>query len=591
VRSRHLVIFAVLLGVSAGAAMAEPSVSGTETQALVQRMVLERAASIAALQRVADEREEQLFADLAAKDRKLRAEQKAKKAAQADLAQVAAALAGVTAERQKLVDEIAARDRRFGADLEEYQNQIASIANSPDPRKREALKRYAEGDRVEAFDDLVSIQDELDRANDKASAAGWSELGALALDLKDRGEKDTNAAIAIFEKAQKKDPEHAWGWVELGRLYREAGRLADARPAAEQALAQARDEWDRSVALDELGDVLVLLGDLLGARSRYESSLKIAEALAASSPDSTEVKRDLSVSQVKVGDALVSSWDLKGARARYESGLKIREALAASNPTSAEAQRDVSESLGRVGDVLEASGDLAGARARYESSVKIDEGLAASNPSSVEAQRDVSTSLLRLGDVLAESGDLPGAQSRIEAGLKTLESLAASNPGSAEAQRDVSAGLGKLGAVLLLSEDLPGARARYESSLKIREALAASNPSSAEAQRDVSVSLSDLGDVLEASGDLAGARVRYESSLKINEGLAASNPESAEAQRDLIEDHTRLAELPGGEGHWKEALRIALALQSQGRLSPADEEMLADLRERVAETEHPKEPQ
>src|SRR5215813_9869588 len=123
VRSRHLVIFAALLGVSAGAVSAAPSVAGTETQALVQRLVLERAATVASLQRAADEREEQLFADLAAQDRKLRAEQKA---AQADLAEVTAALAGVTAERQKLVDEIAARDRRFAADLGEYRTQIAS---------------------------------------------------------------------------------------------------------------------------------------------------------------------------------------------------------------------------------------------------------------------------------------------------------------------------------------------------------------------------------------------------------------------------------------------------------------------------------
>jgi tetratricopeptide (TPR) repeat protein len=141
----------------------------------------------------------------------------------------------------------------------------------------------------------------------------------VARDLKDRGEKDTNAVIAVFEKAQKKDPEDAWGWIQLRRLYQEAGRLADARPAAEQALAQAKNERERSVALNELGEVLMSLGDLSGARSRYESSLKIAEGLVGSNPSSGEAQQDVSLSLYRLGDVLVMSGDLSGARSRYES--------------------------------------------------------------------------------------------------------------------------------------------------------------------------------------------------------------------------------------------------------------------------------
>ncbi len=77
-----------------------------ENRALVQRLVLDRAAAVASVQRIADEREEQLFAELAAKDRRLRAEQRTRKGAQTELAQV-------TEERLRLVDEIAARNRQF----------------------------------------------------------------------------------------------------------------------------------------------------------------------------------------------------------------------------------------------------------------------------------------------------------------------------------------------------------------------------------------------------------------------------------------------------------------------------------------------
>src|SRR6476660_1717827 len=135
--------------------------SQAEKRELVQRLVLERAAAIAKLQRIADEREEQLFAELAAKDHSLRSERRSRAAIQAELSQV-------TADRQRLVDQIAARNRQFAADIAEYRRQVASIADSPDPRKREALKRYAEGDRAGGFDALVAIQ----KAETKAVAAG-----------------------------------------------------------------------------------------------------------------------------------------------------------------------------------------------------------------------------------------------------------------------------------------------------------------------------------------------------------------------------------------------------------------------------------
>src|SRR6266545_4973490 len=419
-----ILIASSILPASAQGAIPSPD-AATETRALVQRLVLDRAAAVASVQRIADEREEQLFADLAAKDRRLRAEQRTRKEAQAELAEV-------TAERQRLVDEIAARDRQFAAEIEEYRRQVASIADSPDPRKREALKRYAEGDRAGGFDALVAIQ----KAEAKGVAAGWREIAAIAQDRKDRGEMETAEVIPLYETAQNLDAGYAWGWFELRRLYQEAGRLPDARRAAEQALMHAQNDWDRAAAEMGFGDVLVISGDLAGARARFEGSLKIHERLAAANP-SGEAQRDLSVSLESLGNVLVSSSDQAGARARFEESLKIAERLAAANPSSAEAQRDLSISLEELGGVLVSSGDWAEARTRLEASLKIRERLAAANPSSAEAQRDLSVSLYRLGNVLFASGDLPGARARFEESLEIAERLAKSNPSSAEAQRDL----------------------------------------------------------------------------------------------------------------------------------------------------------
>jgi tetratricopeptide (TPR) repeat protein len=404
---------------------ASPSDPGAETRALVQRLVLDRAAAVASVQRIADEREEQLFAELAAKDRRLRTEQRTRKEAQAELA-------AVTVERQRLVDEIAARDFQFAAEIGEYRRQVASIAESPDPRKREALKRYAEGDRAGGFEALVAIQ----KAETKAVAAGWRGIAILAKDRKDRGEMGTAEVISFYETAQNLDADDAQGWIELQQLYQEAGRLPDARRAAEQALAHAQNDSDRAAAEDGLGDVLVASGDRAGARSRFEKSLEIRERLAAANPDRA-TQREVSVSLNRLGDVLVESGDFAGARARFEASVKIRERLAAARPDSDGAQRDLGVSLDDLGRVLTLLHDRPGARVQFEKSLKITERLAAARPGSTDAQRELSVSLERVGTMLLSAGDRAAGIARLEEALKIRERLAASNPDSARAQREL----------------------------------------------------------------------------------------------------------------------------------------------------------
>lgn len=572
-------------------AQAAQSDIAAQNRALVQRLVLDRAAAIATAQRLADEREEKLFAELTAKDRQLRSERRALEAAQAELAQVAAErqrlvdeIAEVTAERQGLVDEIAARDRQFAAEIAEYRRQVASIASSPDPRKRAALERYAEGDRAGAFEALVAIQE----AETKAVAAGWREIAALAADRKDRGEMETAQVIQVHERAQSLDAGYAWGWIELRRLYHEAGRLPDARRAAEQALVYARNPHARAAAESALGDVLVASGDLAAARGRFEESFLILQRLAEANPNSAQVQRDLGVSLNKLGDVLVKSGELAAARALFEESLLILQQPAEANPNSAQAQRDLSLSLNRLGGVLVASDELTAAQVQFEASLLIRQRLVEANPNSAQAQRDLSLSLEGLGNVLMKLNDLTAARARFEASLEIRRRLAEADPSKAQAQRDLSLSLNQLGDVLVRTGNLAAAREQFEASLLIRQRLAKADPTSAQALQDLGLTLEKLGNVLVELRDLPAAQKRLEESLEIRQRLAATNPTSAEAQRDLSISHLKLGELPGGEHHSRVALKIALELQSSGRLAPSDSWWVDKLRQRVETAEHEK---
>ena len=516
-----------------GCALVAPAQAGTvqadlaaERRLLVQRLVADSAAAVKAVKVLADEREQRLFAELEAKDHQLRRERSTSTAVRKELATV-------TAERERLVLAIAGRDRQLAAEIAEYRKQVASIANSPDPRKRAALERYAEGDRAVGFEELEAIL----QAETKAHAAGWRELAALALDRMDRGEMDTAQVIPYYEKAQSLDPDHLWVWIDLQRLYQKAGRLSDARRAAEKTLALAVDDRSRSVAETELGDLLLATGDLAGAQKRFAQGLAIDQRLAAANPTSAQAQRDLSVSLYRLGDVLEAARDLPGARILFEKSLAIRERLADANSTSAQAQRDFSISLNRLGDVLLAAGELPEAQARFEQSLAIRERLVKAHPTSAQAQRDLSISLTNLGDVLVAAGDPAGA------------------------------------------------RAPFEQSLAIDECRAAMNKTSAEAQRDLTASLTKLGDVLMATGDLAGAGARLAAGLAIAQRLIAASPTNAGVQRDLLVGHSRLGALPGGAPHLSKALEIALDLQQRGLLAPRDAWMIEDLRQRITTSE------
>jgi hypothetical protein len=271
------------------------------TKALVERLVLDRAASLAAVQRRADERERILLAQLAQKDKSLRSQRSQTAAVQQELE-------SVTAERQRLVREIENRDTQFKAELAEYRRAIVGLASSPSQERRAALERYADGDRVGAF----SVLEELTRIEAEAraraalrvasleSAKSFRELATLAEDMKDRGEKTTAEVLKIWSQAASLDPDDFWTWVNLARLHAESGGTGEAMRAARESIRVAADDREKSVALSELGDVQVAAGDLAGARQSFEESHQILARLAAANPTSAAAQRDVAVSLWKL---------------------------------------------------------------------------------------------------------------------------------------------------------------------------------------------------------------------------------------------------------------------------------------------------
>jgi tetratricopeptide (TPR) repeat protein len=241
--------------------------------------------------------------------------------------------------------------------------------------------------------------------------------------------REINAAFASFMRQRTN--------VELARLYRNSGRIADAQIAV-QRLAPSADEPIRMiVAAKETGDVLFDRGDLEGALRQFDLAVGTWEGAG---------RPDLRETGIIYRGVMPWTWrgDVWRERGRTEEALRdYRRALdgakeaVAQQPDNAQAQRDLSVSLNKIGDVVRTRNDLAGAMKAYEEGLAISRRLAALDANNAQAQRDLSVSLERIGDVLRARNDLAGAMKAYEEENAIHRHLAALDANNAQAQIDL----------------------------------------------------------------------------------------------------------------------------------------------------------
>ena len=233
----------------------------------------------------------------------------------------AARVALLTAQG-RFIAQLAGKDRGYAEAIQQFRSSVTDIAATPEGLA--ALAQYNAGDEVGA----LAILDKLRAANDAArqmqsniaSAAEARRIAGLAFDARSKGKLTTAAVIARYEDVTRLDPDVFVDWIELSRLYVAAGRLPDAARAVRHARETAQSERDRSVALEDLGNILFPQGDLAGADTAYAEVLTISRKLAAADPGNAEAQRDVWVSLSRLAG-------LKGSSVRWREVVTQMEAM------------------------------------------------------------------------------------------------------------------------------------------------------------------------------------------------------------------------------------------------------------------------
>ena len=99
---------------------------------------------------------------------------------------------------------------------------------------------------------------------------------------------------------------------------------------------QALRDW--SISLNRVSNVQQALGDLAGARGRYEQGLEVSQRLVALTGESPQALRDLAISLERLGDCCQAAQSHAEARKYFERSLAAAESALRQSPLSRDIQ-------------------------------------------------------------------------------------------------------------------------------------------------------------------------------------------------------------------------------------------------------------
>ncbi|GLS87334.1 hypothetical protein GCM10010873_23080 [Cypionkella aquatica] len=330
------------------------------------------------------------------------------------------------------------------------------------------------------------------------------------------------------------------------RSYRAWQELAAARVAAAPGDADFRRNW--AVARVNIGDMLLLQGDLDAAEAEFQAALLVSQELAARPDAPLKWRHDVFVAQSKLGDVAQLRGDLAKALQLQEAGLAVLRQLVAAYPDRDDVRRDLSLSLDRVGDLRKLGGDLGGALAVYNDAMALRQALLATQPARGDWANDLATSFDKIGDVFLSMGDAKAALLRFRAEVAVLEKLVARDGGQAKWQNDLAMAYVKLGDALRVAQQPEGVAALYRKSLDLRKKLMGMDPANVDWQRGVALTQSRLGDLAFKAQDFAGAAQWFSAAQAMSQGLARADPGNALYQQDVAGNLDRLGDVAMMQG-------------------------------------------
>jgi tetratricopeptide (TPR) repeat protein len=302
------------------------------------------------------------------------------------------------------------------------------------------------------------------------------------------------------------------------------GRLADARPFAEEAVnlfrelaAASPDEYRPGLAasLSNLSILLSRLGLAGEALPPMEEAATLYRDLAAASLD--PYRPDLAKSLDNLGVMRSGLGSTADARTVSEEAVTIYRDLAAARP--GQYHDGLARSLSNLSNRLRELGQDTAARTAAQEAFAIRRALAAADPD--RYRPDLAASLDNLGVLLREAHQAAGALPSAEAAVSLYRDLADAIPG--RYGPDLARSLNNLGVCLDALDRADEAVAVTEAAIALFRVAVAANPGGN--RPGLADALDNLGRLHGKVGRPADALTAIEEAVAIRGDLAAANPD------------------------------------------------------------------
>ena len=230
----------------------------------------------------------------------------------------------------------------------------------------------------------------------------WQQAWQAAAGEQGKG-KRLDLSLGLVAAQQLLD---AWQLEAAGQVIDQLGQQVPPSPLPNQSLDRLAQHQRWHWLVLQL-DLMVKRRQWPAAKAAAQAALAQAERLVKLTGESPEALRDWTVSLDKVGDVQRAMGDVAGARGRYEQSLEVSERLVKLTGESPEALSDLAIGLERMADVCRDQDDQEGARALYQRRLAVAEFALRQSPSSQDFQQLVVVAQARLAGLAAPNAPPP----------------------------------------------------------------------------------------------------------------------------------------------------------------------------------------
>jgi tetratricopeptide (TPR) repeat protein len=498
--------------------------------------------------------------------------------------------------KTEIVAEVQRQVDRYyeNLDVEEGNREQTSARSNAIRRRGEVLQAHGKiSEAGIAYGDAVEI---LRKFN--ASAPPGSEfVGDLMMPLLQEGD---------MLEAQGKHADALANYQECVAVMR---RVVAAHP--HELVHQA----NLGITLGRVADSLLRSGNPDEAEAIYLDCLANCQRMVELAPTHVSWKRDLAIAMLRVGSMQGRKGNFAGEEKYAKDALKIMREALERDPEDMTNKRILATTLNTTAHLLGRNGDTEETGNYYRESVDLCRELVIWDPEKVEWKWDLSNALVRMGDFYMRASKPVEAEASYREGLAIDRALVAFDPSSQstlhnlefslERLADVMVDLGKtdesqkltyeatrVKAKRLLSED------KWSEAAVLSEQLAEAgrdavqqNPEDFSIQSDLGFLLSQVGECRRKEGKLKEAAIVLDEYLATARLVASSDPANTAWQTDFVTAHSKMGEIEfllgnivRANSHYKEALGILQALDSDNRLNASVKQWIFYLEAKVTET-------